>query len=240
MANQVNSKNLIKELTLSTTPNSTLYQPISSLTGTIKQLELINISGFSATINLYKYSPTMGRKNIGVDADYTIASGERIVLNDYTFEGALGEELQGDCSIADVISVEASGWEEQPSVSKRTTSISMVVFKSTSEVVAGNGTIAFSVPFTMNKLVLKDVIGTVHTVGSGNTTDIQIRKRRAGIETNLLSTKLTIENEYYVRDAIINETNYQILTGDQLYVDVDNVEDVSPYGLSITMTFGIE
>lgn len=112
------------------------------------------------------------------------------------------------------------------------------VFESDINVVIGNGKIPFTVPADMNGMNLTDVVASVHTKGITNTTDIQIRRRRAGVDVDMLSTKITIGDEYFATDEGINLANDDVQTGDQIYFDVDAIHTgTAPKGLSVTPTF---
>ena len=67
-----------------------------------------------------------------------------------------------------------------------------MLFESSTSVSTGDGIAAFSVPADFNGMNLVAALATVHTKGITNTTDIQIRRRRAGVAADMLSTKITI------------------------------------------------
>lgn len=116
--------------------------------------------------------------------------------------------------------------------------VCIVPFESDTDVATGDGKVALTIPATLNGMNLVDVIASVHTQGITGTTDIQLRRRRAGADVDMLSTKVTIGAEYYASDEVINGTNDDVNTGDQIYVDVDAVHSgTAPKGLSVTMTF---
>jgi len=100
------------------------------------------------------------------------------------------------------------------------------------------GTIAFTVPALLNGYNLTDVLVSVHTPGTGSgATAIQIRRRRAGINADMLSTKVTVGvGEYFANDGVINTSNDDLLTGDQIYADIDELTATPPTGLSIALT----
>jgi len=101
------------------------------------------------------------------------------------------------------------------------------------------GTIAFTVPALLNGYNLTAVLASVHTLGSGSgSTAIQIRRRRAGTDVDMLSSKLTISyNEYFASDGVINTSYDDLATGDQIYVDIDQLPSTPPTGLSVALTF---
>jgi hypothetical protein len=112
------------------------------------------------------------------------------------------------------------------------------VFDSSQDVAVGDGAVAIPVPADFNGYELKDVLCTVHTKGITGTTDVQVRRRRAGADVDMLSTKVTIGDEFYANDEVINAANDDIATGDEIYIDVDAVHSgTAPKGLSVILTF---
>jgi len=90
----------------------------------------------------------------------------------------------------------------------------------------------------MNGKDLTVALAAVHTKGITGTTDVQLRRRRAGSDVDMLSTKITIGDEWFAADGVINEANDDVNTGDMIYVDVDAVHSgTAPKGLSATLTF---
>ena len=115
-----------------------------------------------------------------------------------------------------------------------------VLVESDTDVATGDGTIALAVPAKLNGMDLIDVLATVHTKGVTGTTDVQVRRRRAGSDVDMLSTKITIGDEWYATDEVINTSNDDVQTGDQLYCDIDAVHSgTAPKGLSVVLTFGL-
>jgi hypothetical protein len=61
-----------------------------------------------------------------------------------------------------------------------------------------------------------------------------LRRRRSGSNADVLSTKVTLAyNEYFIADGVINTSNDDVNTGDQFYVDVDEISTIAPKGLSV-------
>lgn len=130
----------------------------------------------------------------------------------------------------------AGVWIEKPPVEQRT--VSFVAFGSGTSVSVGDGVEGFPVPATMNGLDLKAALAAVHTKGVTATTDVQIRRRRAGADADMLSTKITIGDEYYAADGVIDAANDDLATGDMLFIDVDAIHSgTAPMGLSVSLTF---
>lgn len=117
--------------------------------------------------------------------------------------------------------------------------VNFSLYPSDIDVEISNGYLAFSVPALLNGLDLTAALASVHTVGSGTgETQIQIRRRRAGADVDMLSTKITIGvGEYYIADGVINTSNDDLATGDQIYIDVDQLTTTPPKGLSVVLTF---
>lgn len=117
-------------------------------------------------------------------------------------------------------------------------SVCINVFDSDKAVATGDGTTAFSVPDEIDGWNLIDVLATVHDKGVTGTTDIMIHRRRTGTNADMLTTKVTIGDEYFARDEDVDESNDDVATGDRLYIDVDAVHSgTAPNGLSVTLTF---
>jgi len=107
-------------------------------------------------------------------------------------------------------------------------------FESDTSVTTGDGTVGIPVDSTLAGFDIVDVIAVVHTKGVTGTTDIQVRRRRAGSDVDVLSTKVTIGDEWYAADGVINTSNDDLAEGDALYVDVDAAHSgTAPLGLSV-------
>jgi len=112
------------------------------------------------------------------------------------------------------------------------------VFDSDVSVSVVDGKKAFTVPAYMTTFVLVAAIASVHTKGVTATTDIQLRRRRTGADVDMLSTKITIGDEYFAADSVINTSYDDVITGDQIYVDIDTIHSgTAPKGLAVTLTF---
>lgn len=117
-----------------------------------------------------------------------------------------------------------------------TKSYSIALLESDTSVATGDGKVAFTVPSNMNGLDISNVIVSVHTKGVTGTTDVQVRRRRAGADVDVLSTKVTVGDEFFAQDGVINTANDDLATGDQIYIDVDAVHSgTAPLGLGVTI-----
>ncbi len=107
---------------------------------------------------------------------------------------------------------------------------------SSSVVSTGDGTDGIPIPAEFNGYNITDVLCTVHDKGITGTTDVQIRRRRAGSDVDVLTVKVTLGDEFFARDATVNTSNDDLATGDILYPDVDAVHSgTAPNGLSIVV-----
>lgn len=105
----------------------------------------------------------------------------------------------------------------------------------------GKGGIFFRVPSAINGWNLTGVAANVTVASSSGTPTIQVRRVRAGSPADMLSTRITIDaNELDSKDAatpaVINASNDDVATGDQIYIDCD-VAGTSTEGLSVLLTF---
>lgn len=101
-------------------------------------------------------------------------------------------------------------------------------------VVVANGKVGFPVPLDMNGMDLVYVLAGVYDKGITGTTDIQIRRRRAGSNVDMLSTKVTLGNEWFAADGVINTSNDDLATGDMIFCDIDAIHSgTAPNGLYV-------
>lgn len=120
-------------------------------------------------------------------------------------------------------------------------SFSIAIFESDVDIITGDGKVAFCVPASMNGMNVVTAVATVHTAGTTNTTDIQLRRRRDTTDADVFSTKLTIDSgetssTTASSSVAVNTSNDDLLTGDLLFVDVDAVSTTKPKGLFVTIT----
>lgn len=113
-----------------------------------------------------------------------------------------------------------------------------MLFESNVSASVGDGIGAFTIPADFNGMDLVDVVASVHTKGITDTTDIMVRRRRAGVNADMLSVKVTIGDEFFATDETIDGANNDVITGDQIYCDVDAVHSgTAPLGLTVILTF---
>lgn len=113
-------------------------------------------------------------------------------------------------------------------------------FQSDEAVIVGNGTDGFVVPAFMDGWNVKDFVVGVHDKGITGTTDVQLRRRRAGSDVDMLSTEITLGDEFFASDGVIDAANDDLAEGDIIYMDVDAIHSgTAPNGLSGTVAAGL-
>ena len=113
-------------------------------------------------------------------------------------------------------------------------------FPSDIEIEIRDGSIGLTIPTIMAAYNLTDVLASVYVPGVGTSeTQIQVRRRRAGVSENMLSTMVTLSAAEYSQDDGIIDTIYDdVNAGDQIFIDVKGVTATTPpKGLSVVLTF---
>jgi hypothetical protein len=115
-----------------------------------------------------------------------------------------------------------------------------------SAISTGDGKAFTRIPATLSGTDLVNVAAALGTASSSGLPTIQLRRKRAGVDVDMLSTKITIDvNETdggtttasgaSATPASINTSNDDLQTGDQIYVDVD-VAGTGAKGLIVEFT----
>lgn len=122
--------------------------------------------------------------------------------------------------------------------SSDTKDIAWNVFDSDVAVSTGDGVAAYTVPASLNGMDLIDAVCSVYSQGVTGTTDVQVRRRRAGSDVDMLTVLITIAAEFFATDETIDTSNDDVNTGDQIYIDVDAIHSgTAPNGLSCVLEF---
>lgn len=105
----------------------------------------------------------------------------------------------------------------------------------------GDGKALIRIPEEMNGLRLTAVGASCSTAGSAGTTSVQLRRVRAGVGVDMLSTPVTIDanetdSSTAATAAVIDAANDDVQTGDQIFFDLDSVS-AGARGLYISFTF---
>ncbi|CAB4138749.1 hypothetical protein UFOVP344_21 [uncultured Caudovirales phage] len=108
-------------------------------------------------------------------------------------------------------------------------------------VAIGDGRAYFPVPSDLTGMNLIGCSATLDTAGTGGGFLCQLRRKRAGADVDMLTTRISIDSaENDSRDATvppsINTANDDVVTADRIYIDIDGVP-TGGKGLSVTMQF---
>ena len=134
-----------------------------------------------------------------------------------------------------VVAIDTPGWATDGSATK---TISLAVVAADTDVSVADGTTGIPINSALNGMVLTLVNATVSTAGRTGTTDVNVRRSRAGTEVDMLSTATTVNSgAYYAEDGVPDTSNDDIATGDMLFIDVTAVSTTAPKGLSVTLVF---
>jgi hypothetical protein len=122
-----------------------------------------------------------------------------------------------------------------------TKDMNIAVFGSSTACAVGNGTTGIVVPAALNGMNIVEVVAAVHTAGTTGTMDIQIRRRRGSTDTDVLSTKATIDTTEHTSVTaatayVVNTANDDLATGDMIFVDVDAIHTTAALGLSVVIS----
>jgi hypothetical protein len=155
-------------------------------------------------------------------------SAQQITVN----ETLLNVTVSGDVIN---VSIPTAGAQGLPSTKK---TIVVVPFASNETITVGDGTIGFSISSEFNGLSLTGVAINTPTPGTvSGTTDVQIRRLRAGTPTDLLSTKVSLAaGVYEAENGVITVGTKVVSTGDILFPDIDSVNGTPPTGLFVSIT----
>jgi len=115
--------------------------------------------------------------------------------------------------------------------------LSLVPFQSDQTVLVGLFPINVLASATLNgKNVTAAIAGVGDAKGVTGTTSVQIVRRRAGSDVDVLSTPITIGDEWFASDGVIDTGNDDVLTGDSFLIEVTGVHTTPPEGLTVTIT----
>lgn len=106
---------------------------------------------------------------------------------------------------------------------------------------AGDGKAYIRIASEMNGLRLTAVGASCTTAGGSGVTSVQLRRVRAGVGVDMLSTPVTIDanesdSSTAATAAVIDANNDDVQTGDQIFFDLDAIS-TGARGLYISFTF---
>ncbi len=214
--------NIEQTIVVSSSTNTVVYINISAMyTGGFVALDYITPA--ANTVRIFTTSKTRINGSLG------LATGEYV--------NEISNNPASDSTTA-LMTTEAI----QALVALPSGSAEFSVVDSDTAVAIADGKKAFTVSAALNGLNLTAKVASVHSLGGDATGSIviQIRRHRAGADANMLSAPMVIgEDEYFATDGTIDAANDDLLTGDQIYIDIDDIPGWgSPAnGLSVTLTF---
>lgn len=140
----------------------------------------------------------------------------------------------GDTDVGWDVKMKGDGRLRKPTI------IELPVFAPASDISTGNGKAFFRIPAELNGMNLTGVSACVYTAGTTGTTDIQVRNHTD--TADMLSTVMTIDStetdtSTAATPAVIDTGNDDVVTGDQIAIDIDAVSTTEPQGLVVQLRF---
>ncbi len=164
--------------------------------------------------DLHGYSTVDARLPVGANGEFLTAdSGESLGLKWGAIPDA-SETVKGIVEIATTAEIDAGTSETLvPNVDNLaesdigTKGWGYSPFQSDEAVVVGDGKDGFTVPAFMDGWIIKDFVVSVHDKGITGTTDVQLRRRRAGSDVDVMSVVVTLGDEFFASDGTVNPAN---------------------------------
>jgi len=166
---------------------------------------------------------------LDTSGDLTLLDGDVTASAHVTSGGTASQFVKGDGSL------DSSTY----SSSTITKTLQIEVFARGSSVSIGYSVGDVIIPSCMNGMSLINVVATVENKGSSNTTNIQVERFRTGFLAQMLSTEVTIGDEYFAQDGVVELGGESLVfTGDKIRVEVTDIHSlVAPQGLVVVMEF---
>lgn len=155
---------------------------------------------------------------------------------DIVYKGATDFALLSAGTIGEVLGTKGSS--ANPAWVNNDKALAIIMFESDTAVTTGNGKAGIPIASILNGWEIVDVIVAVHDKGITGTTNVMLRRRRAGSDVDMLATILTLGDEFQVSDGVLKtDGSEDIQTGDLLYFDVDTIHSgTAPNGMSVVAT----
>lgn len=130
----------------------------------------------------------------------------------------------------DVLFKKKSDGNEESLITKE---IGLSLFDNDAAVTAGNINAMMTVTSQLNGKNVVNAYCTVYDKGVTGSTDVTLYRRRAGTNAEVLSTDVTIGDEWYAADGVVNTANDDLATGDSLFWSVTGIHSgTAPNGLT--------
>ena len=119
-----------------------------------------------------------------------------------------------------------------------TKSMSTTVYAKTIDVKTGDSDVDFGIGSDLNGWNLVNVVAIVTTKGVTGSTNVQVVRRRNNAIIYMLSTAVSLGNEYFAQDGVIDASFDDVATGDLIYFDVTAIHSgTTPKGLTMVLEF---
>jgi len=217
---------------------------IQGVTGILGNDGATGIQGVTGILGIDGVTGIMGLGTTGIQGvtgiiGVTGLEGEEGLPGDPGVTGVMGIGQTGIQGVTGILGIGETGIKGVTGL-QAPIAISSSLFDAGDSVVISTGTKGLPVGIKLNGKKLTDVLAIVATSGISSTTDVTVRRRRAGSEVFMLTTATKVPGgSYYANDGVVNPSNETVQTGDLLYIDVTNVNTTAPLGLSVVLTFDV-
>jgi len=108
-------------------------------------------------------------------------------------------------------------------------------------IATASGIVGVCIPQHMGGMNISRIVASVHVPGTTGTTDLQLRRNRAGADVDILSTKCTIDSGEHssvtaAASFVVNTSNDDLEEGDIIYLDIDATQTTPPTGLTVSVS----
>lgn len=133
-----------------------------------------------------------------------------------------------------ILTWDESAWVASTPAKKAFT---ILLSESDTDVSVGDGKVGWCCPAAFDGWKIDDVLVGAGTKGVTGSTTVQARKRRAEVDSDLLSTPVTLTTTNYSNNGVVDATEETLATGDFVYADVDTIHTGTvAKGVSATIT----
>ena len=218
-----------------TDPTKTLSVELSGAT-TAKTLTLTSSHTDDRTLTL---------PDADVDLANTPTAGEKTVLGN-TSGTNTGDEAAASTTVSGVVELATVAETDTGTDTVRavtpdglagsvygTKIIEIQMFESDAAVATGDAKIGITIPTELAGYDVVNAAVGVYDKGVTGTTDVMWHRKRGATTVDILSTAITVGDEYYAEDGVINTSNDDLAAGDYLFPGVDAIHSgTAPNGLT--------
>lgn len=111
-----------------------------------------------------------------------------------------------------------------------------VLYSDELSVAPTTGKVPFVVPTEFNNWSIGTLIAAVGSAkGITGQTTYRVRRRRAGVDTNIIS--VAVGDEWFKVTQVTNNSDAKVLTGDQIFIDILSTHTTAPVGFAVSVMF---